>query len=96
MPAVNQVDNSVNQTFDGLNGKIRTINFSSIIEQFKVVSDGLAAMTGPVIGFEQSMADLSSITGTVGRDLAELGRVARQTGRESGLGAEQAPRTFME
>ncbi len=91
---INRVDNSVNQTFNNLKNKVASINLSSIIDQTKQVAEGLAALSGPGAGFEQSMADLSSITGTVGQDLVDLGKIARQTGVESGLGADQAARAF--
>ncbi len=81
-------------SFGGLRNKIDRISLTSLIEQTKQVAEAVASISGPGIGFEQSMADLSSITGIVGDDLRNLQDVARQTGRESGLGAKQAADAF--
>lgn len=72
------------------------INLKAIIDNVREVSDGLAKLLNTDIGtgYEQSMADLSSITGIVGADLKELGKVARQTGIESGLGAKGGADAF--
>lgn len=81
-------------SFGGLQKQIERISLSSAIEQVKQLAESIATITGPGIGFEQSLADLSSITGIVGDELRDLGRVARQTGKESGLGAQQAAQAF--
>lgn len=92
-----QITEHVNKTtnsFGGLQAKIKSISLTSIIEQAEKVSTAIASISGPGIGYEQSMADLSSITGIVGDDLRDLSQVARQTGKESGLGARQAAEAF--
>lgn len=48
----------------------------------------------PGVEFEQSMANLSSITGIAGKDLGRLGEIARKTGVSSGLGASGAADAF--
>lgn len=92
--SVNSLDKSVNKTFSSLKATISNINLTSIITQVKEVSAGIAAMAKPGIDFEQGMADLSSITGTVGADLQELAKTARKVGKESGLGAAEALKSF--
>lgn len=87
------VDKSAS-SFGNLQSKIRSISLTSVIEQVEKVSTAIANISGPGIGFEQSMADLSSITGIVGDELRDLGKVARQTGKDSGLGAQQAAQAF--
>ena len=91
---VGHVDRSINNSFHNLQQRIKSISFNAVINQVEKIANGVAAITKPGIGFEQSMADLSSITGIVGKDLEELSRVARQTGKESGLGAEQSAKAF--
>lgn len=91
---VGSVDQSVNSTFGNIKNKISSINLNAIIDQVEKVANGINQLSAPGIGFEQSMADLSSITGIAGKELEDLGRVARQTGKESGLGAEQSSRAF--
>ena len=87
---VGRVDNSVNQTFNNLKNKIQSINLNAIINQVQHVSQAIAGISAPGIGFEQGMADLSSLTGIVGDDFERLGKIARQTGVDSGLGAKAA------
>lgn len=70
------------------------LNLSAGIQQAQAVSEALSGIAAPGIGFEQSMADLSSITGIAGDDLASLGKIAKITGKESGLGAKQAADAF--
>lgn len=91
---VGEVDKSINTTFNSLKDKISNINLTSIITQVKEVSTAISSMSMPGIDFGQGMADLSSITGTIGNDLEELGKTARKTGRESGLGAAEAIKAF--
>ena len=87
------VDKSAN-AFGGLQKQIERISLTSIIEQVEQLAEGVENLTGPGIGFEQLMADLSSITGIAGDELRDLGKVDRQTGKESGLGAQQAANAF--
>ncbi len=91
---VKTLGDNINNTFEKFRSVVFNANIVSIITQAKEVSDAFASISGPGIGFEQSMANLSSITGTVGEDLVKLGKIARQTGVESGLGASQAAKAF--
>lgn len=92
-----QITEHVDQTtdsFESLRKTIKQISLTSVIEQTKQVAEVLGSITAPGVGFEQSMADLSSITGIVGKDLEELSQVARKTGKDSGLGAKGAADAF--
>lgn len=91
---VGDVDKSINTTFNNLQSRIKTINFSTVIGQVQHVIQAFAGISAPGIGFGQEMADLSSITDIVGKDLVQLGKIARQTGRESGLGASEVAKAF--
>lgn len=73
---------------------IKTIELSAIIAQIQGVTAALKEITAPALQFEQSMADLSAITGVTGEELEELGRTARKTGEESGLGAAESARAY--
>lgn len=70
---------------------LNLVNFVTMLDRsssaFRSLSEGGAT-------FEQSMADLSSITGIVGKELDGLSEVARRTGKESGLGASGAANAF--
>lgn len=78
----------------GLMSRLNAIALSAIIDQVRSVADGLKQLATPAIQFEQSMHDLSAITGSVGDELEELTKAAREVGAESGLGASESARAF--
>lgn len=57
---------------------------SSVVEN---TANALQQLSGSGGNFEQSMADLSSITGIAGKELQSLNAEARKLGKESGMGA---------
>lgn len=77
-----------------ISSALRTIELTSIIQQVQMVAQGLGELATPAINFEQSMADLSAITGSVGEELEDLSKTARRVGVESGLGASESARAF--
>lgn len=83
---------NLQKSFDGMGQKMLAIN--QAIEAFERMGQAAEEITAPYREFEQSMAELSSITGIAGSDLAKLGAVARQTGVDSGLGAKGAAQAF--
>lgn len=87
------IDN-IKKSIGEVNKKLNAIQVVAIIDSVRNVSEAFGNLTGPGVGFQQSMADLSSITGIAGKDLEDLGRVARETGKESGLGAKGAADAF--
>lgn len=68
--------------------------FNQTAELLGRSSEIMGRLMQPGVEFEQSMADLSSITGIVGKDLERLGKIARETGKTSGLGASGAADAF--
>ena len=84
----------------------KAVGFGNVCEriskiQFKNMADMLdrsvqvfQEATGSGMEYEQAMADLVAITGIAGKELEEIGRVARKTGEESGLGATGAVNAF--
>lgn len=68
--------------------------FNQTAELMGRLGDTMGRLMQPGVEFEQSMANLSSITGIVGKDLERLGRIARHTGVSSGLGASGAADAF--
>lgn len=70
------------------------IGVNQSIEAFDRMGQAAEEITTPYREFEQSMAELSSITGIVGDELDKLGAVARKTGADSGLGAKGAAQAF--
>ncbi len=67
---------------------------NQVAELLGRAGDVMGRLMQPGVEFEQSMANLSSITGIVGKDLERLGRIARTTGVSSGLGASGAADAF--
>ena len=68
--------------------------FNQTSELFQRMGQTVSQISQPFRDFEQSMADLSALTGLVGDDLKRLGEVARKTGVDSGLGATGAVEAF--
>lgn len=80
--------------FTDLCGKLSMPNIMVWAEAIGKVGNALAGATDKGMSFGQGMADLSSITGLVGKDLEQLEANARKFGKESGLGAETAARAY--
>ena len=80
--------------FTDLCGSLKMPNTIALAEALGKVGNALAGATDKGMSFGQTMADLSSITGLVGKDLAQLEANARKLGKESGLGAENAARAY--
>lgn len=106
--AVNQLDDKLEEAgqeakqtgekgteaFDSIGNSIRNIELTSLIQQVQMVGETLGQLASPAVGFEQSMADLSAITGSVGDELEDLKQTAREVGKASGLGASESARAF--
>jgi TP901 family phage tail tape measure protein len=63
-------------------------------ELFERNAAAIERMSEPGKEFEATMADLSSITGIAGQELIDLGKTARQIGKDSGLGASGAVEAY--
>ncbi len=82
------------EAFDSVGNSIRNIELTSLIQQVQMVGETLGQLATPAVDFEQSMADLSAITGSVGDELEDLKQTAREVGKASGLGASESARAF--
>lgn len=74
--------------------KMTSVNFAAWATNVQNAFDGLASLSESGTGFQQSMADLQAITGIVGKDLQAISQAARETGKQSGLGAKGAVDAF--
>ncbi len=106
--AVNQLDDKLeeagqeaqqtgekgSQAFDAIDKSIRNIELTSLIQQVQMVGETFGKLAAPAVDFDQSMADLSAITGSVGDELEDLKQTAREVGKASGLGASESARAF--
>ena len=82
------------KAFNAIDKSIRNIELTSLIQQVQMVGETLGKLAAPAVDFEQSMADLSAITGSVGDELEDLTQTAREVGKASGLGASESARAF--
>lgn len=82
------------QQFQSALGKLEMPNFNAMLQVAERLGMQFANATETGMGFGQSMADLSSITGIVGEELEGLEANSRRFGKESGLGADAAARAY--
>ena len=82
------------QQFQSALGKLDMPNFNAILQVAERLGSQFASAAETGMGFGQSMADLSSITGIVGEELEGLEANSRRFGKESGLGADAAARAY--
>ncbi len=80
--------------FEGISEQLNFPNFNALQLIAERVCDGFVAASESGIVFEQSIADLQSITGIAGKDLELLRDNCRRLGVESGLGAAEAARSY--
>lgn len=86
--AINGLNDNVQKStkiFNNLSGKI--IVFNQLSQFAESLSTAFSDLTKSGLNFQQSIADLSSITGIAGKDLQSLTVKAREFGKASGLGA---------
>lgn len=74
--------------------RLASLDLGNMVRMLDRAGQTLQNLGGSGSAFEQSMADLSSITGIVGKDLSDLEKAARETGKSSGLGATGAADAF--
>lgn len=68
--------------------------FNQTSELFQRMGTAVEQISAPYREFEQTVADLSAITGIAGKELDGLSKYARQVGISSGLGASGAVEAF--
>lgn len=85
---------SQTQKFQDVCSKLNMPNFNAILQVTEKVGKMFASASETGMSFGQSMADLSSITGIAGDELAMLEENSRRFGKESGLGADTAARAY--
>lgn len=90
---------NIKKMFSDVGGAIdrttdRMMKMNQTVEMIDKMGAAAQRISQPYREFEQSMAELSSITGIAGDDLDQLGKVARQSGVDSGLGAKGAVNAF--
>ena len=82
------------ERFGSVCERIGKLQFKNMTDMLDRSVQAFEEATGSGMEYEQAMADLVAITGIAGKELEEIGRVARKTGEESGLGATGAVNAF--
>ena len=82
------------ERFGNICERIGKLQFKNMADMLDRSVQAFQEATGSGMEYEQALADLVSITGIAGKDLEEINRAARQTGKESGLGAAGAVNAF--
>ncbi len=88
------IENETQQSFQEINNTVSVFTLSAITEQFDILQQSIQELSQPGLEFQQSVAELSAITGIAGDDLKSLSDKARDVGVSSGLGANQATEAF--
>ena len=91
---VNNVNASVNTLQNTIVDKLNRVDVSALAGNLERIGQAFADLSAPGVAFEDSMAELSAITGIVGKDLDMLSENARKVGVNSGLGASQAASAY--
>ena len=97
MDGVTQSTKKANGMFSKMQticSRMKNLELASWAENVRNAFDGLSSLSESGVGFQQSMADLQAITGIVGKDLQTISQAARETGKQSGLGAKGAVDAF--
>lgn len=97
MDGVTQSTKKANGMFSKMQAicsRMKNLELASWAENVRNAFDGLSSLSESGVGFQQSMADLQAITGIVGKDLQTISQAARETGKQSGLGAKGAVNAF--
>lgn len=92
--SLGDVSLAASKASSSINAGLGRINLAATIQNIQSVSAALASISDTPLSFEQSAADLSSITGIVGKDLQELKQTARAFGLEAGIGAKAAADSY--
>jgi len=91
---VDVIEKGTKSAFKGISNSLKSINIVSITQGFDNLKNTLSEINGPGIKFESSMADLSAITGIVGKDLDALGDKARKNAKTFGGDASKSVETY--
>ncbi len=91
---VQALQNNTTHSFEKMSSKISLIHLNALTDTVSNIGNAFSEITAPGIKFQQSMAELSAITGIAGDDLKKLGKAARLVGKSSGLGASEAAEAF--
>ena len=90
----NKIETNVNQSITKIQRQLNAVNFNAIVDGARNATELISNISMPGINFETTVADLSAITGIVGKELDGLTERARETGISSGLGARGSTEAY--
>lgn len=82
------------ENLNSISSKLNMPNLNAILDVADKITEVFVNASESGMAFEQSIADLQSITGIAGKDLESLTENCRRLGVESGLGAAEAARSY--
>ncbi len=86
--AINRTGNVMSQVNRGLDGTINNMwKINQAADLMGRMTNTLNQISSPATNYNYGLAELSAITGIAGKDLNDLGKIARKVGKDSGLGA---------
>ena len=91
---VDNLEKNAKNSFSGIAGSLKAINFVSITQGLQNFNQTLRDINAPAMDFESSLADLSAITGLVGNDLDFIGDKARDNALKFGGDAAQSVEVY--
>lgn len=82
--SVKQIETNSKASFSSIANSISSIKIASVTQNLQNLSQGFQDINQPGLSFNQSLRELSALTGTSGRDLNKLGDLARSSAKEFG------------
>ncbi len=82
--ASKEFDETASKSLSNIEKSIKQVSFASIHQGIQNLQQGLEDLNRPGLDFSSSIAEVSAITGVVGKDLDELGSKARASAKEFG------------
>lgn len=89
-----KVDNAFVDTLNNIQGKLKTIQITNLIQQAGMVADGFNALSQPGLELSSSLSDLSAITGVTGSKLQDIEGYARESAKTFGGSAAQGIESY--
>jgi len=88
------MDKAFKKAFSDIQGNLKTIKLSSILDQVDRVADGLTTLNKPGMDLSTSMYDLSAMTGVAGDKLKEIEGYARNSAKTFGGSAADGAESY--
>lgn len=81
---VDRLEKNTSGSFSKIGSALSQIKLSALHQNLQNLNQGFQDLNAPGMQFNQSLQDLSALTGTTGKDLDKLGELARKSAKEFG------------